>query len=67
MLAGAAAHPRHRERNERHLGQRKHTLPALLFSQHRNQHGIITRTSTPISGVKSVLDALNLNAQERRE
>jgi len=46
-------------------GNLKQDLWALMAGQHRTQHGIITQTSTPTAGVKSVLDALDLKPPKR--
>jgi hypothetical protein len=46
-------------------GNLKQTLWGLMAGQHRTQSGVITQTSTPTSGVKSVLDALNLKPPKR--
>ncbi len=46
-------------------GNLKQTLHGLMAGQHRMQSGFITQTSTPSSGVKSVLDALNLKPPKR--
>jgi transposase len=46
-------------------GNLKQTLWGLMAGQHRTQSGVITQTSTPTSGVKSVLDALDLKPPKR--
>ncbi len=43
-------------------GNLKHTLWGLMAGQHRTQHGILTQSSTPTTGVKSVLEALRIKA-----
>ena len=46
-------------------GNLKQTLHGLMAGQHRTQSGVITQTSTPTSGMKSVLDALHLKPPKR--